>query len=219
MSQQHTLRLYTDQIPPDETSEFLPKTNRAIYVAEGTAVVRGAGVAASLAQNAAWSGPAPVQIKAGPQGARLLRWELSQDGEVLLTGRNVQSTMTLAGTPHIETGTEYLIRCDRVDFPPGGLALTHTHQGSGIRCLQNGRIRIETQGHNFWVEPGGAWFETGADPVFAETWTESPSHFVRVMILPRRMLGKSSIGYVKPEDQDKPKSQRYQVFLDETIEL
>src|SRR5215204_6781833 len=164
MSGQHTLRLYTDHIPADGVSEQLPKTNRAIYVAHGTAVVRGAGVAASLTHNTAWAGPAPVQIKAGPQGARVLRWELSQDGETLLAGENVRSAMTLAGNPRIEPGTEYLIRCDRVDFPPGGLALTHTHQGSGIRCLQSGRIRIETQGHHFWVEPGGAWFETGADP-------------------------------------------------------
>ena len=39
------------------------------------------------------------------------------------------------------------------------------------------------------------------------------------MILPRALLGKSSISYVNPEDLAKPKSQRYQVFIDEPIEL
>jgi hypothetical protein len=39
------------------------------------------------------------------------------------------------------------------------------------------------------------------------------------MILPRSIRGKSSITYVNPEDQDKPKTQKYQVFVDEPIEL
>jgi hypothetical protein len=134
-------------------------------------------------------------------------------------GNDVQSRLTLEAEPRLQPGLDYLMRCDRVDFPPGGLAWTHTHKGPGIRCLQSGRIRIETQGHDFWVEPGEAWFETGVDPVFAETRPDGPSHFLRVMILPRSIRGKSSITYVKPEDQDKPKTQSYQVFVDEPIEL
>jgi len=59
----------------------------------------------------------------------------------------------------------------------------------------------------------------GIDPVFAETRQDGPSHFIRVMILPRSLKGKSSITYVKPEDQDKPKTQKYQVFVDEPIDL
>ena len=39
------------------------------------------------------------------------------------------------------------------------------------------------------------------------------------MILPRELLGKSSISYVKPEDLAKPKSQSYQVFIDAPVEL
>jgi hypothetical protein len=39
------------------------------------------------------------------------------------------------------------------------------------------------------------------------------------MILPRSLLGKSSIGYVNPEDIAKPKSQQYQVFIDAPVEL
>ena len=213
------LRLYTDRLTAGASSESLGATNRAVYVAGGTAVLRGGGVAASLGVNSAWQGRVPVSVTAGPAGARLLRWELSTTAPQLLQGAQVQSELTLEGEPRIEPGTDYLMRCDRVDFPPGGLALTHTHQGSGIRCLQSGRIRIETQGHDFRVEPGGAWFETGSDPVFAETWKDGPSYFVRVMILPRAIRGKSSIRYVKPEDQDRPKDQTYQVFVDEPIEL
>ena len=40
---------------------------------------------------------------------------------------------------------EYLLRLDRVDFPPGGEAYLHTHQGPGIRVLLFGSIRNEAQ--------------------------------------------------------------------------
>ncbi len=213
------LRLYNDRLSARASLGPLSKTNRVIYVCEGSAVVRGAGVAVSLAGNSVWQGAAQLTISAGSAGARLLRWELSTNSPETLSGADVKSELTLEAEPRIEQGVEYLMRCDRVDFPPGGVAYTHTHKGSGIRCLQNGRIRIDTQGHDFWVEPGGAWFETGIDPVFAETRQDGPSHFIRVMILPRTLKGTSSITYVKPEDQEKPKNQKYQVFVDEPIEL
>jgi hypothetical protein len=212
-----TLRLYTDRLGPGACSDALAPTNRTVYVAEGTAVIRDGGSTAALGANSAWQGSAAITITAGPAGARLLRWDLSAGDPALLAGANLKSELTLEGMPRIDQGIDYLMRCDRVDFPPGGVAFTHTHQGSGIRCLQSGRIRIETEGHDFWVEPGGAWFETGHDPVFAETWPDGPSHFIRVMILPRSIRGKSSIRYVNAEDQDKPKSQKYQVFVDEPI--
>ena len=40
------------------------------------------------------------------------------------------------------------------------------------------------------------------------------SRFVRVMVLPRELLGKSSIQYVNEEDKAKPKSQSYKIFAD-----
>jgi len=213
------LRLYSDQLSAKATFGPLSKRNRVIYIVEGTAVVRGAGVAVSLTGNCAWQGGSELTVTAGPAGARLLRWELSAKDDLISEGADVKSALKLDAEPRIEPGVAYLMRCDRVDFPPGGVAYTHTHKGSGIRCLQSGRIRIITQGHDFWVDPDGAWFETGVDPVFAETRQDGPSHFIRVMILPRALSGKSSITYVKAEDFDKPKTQKYQVLVDEPIEL
>jgi hypothetical protein len=215
----HVLRLYADQLQPGAVSAPLAQTNCAIYVADGDVICRGGDMAASLASNSAWQGRLGITLTGGPKGVRLLRWELSTSEPTLLYGSGITSVLELAGEPRIEPSIDYLMRCDRVDFPAGGVAFTHTHQGSGIRCLQRGRIRIETQGKDFWVETGGAWFETGSDPVFAQTRSDGPSHFVRVMILPRSIRGKSSIRYVKPEDADKPKTQTYQVFADEPIEL
>jgi hypothetical protein len=114
---------------------------------------------------------------------------------------------------------DHLLRCDRVDFPPGGEAFLHTHQGPGIRVLLFGSIRIETQGATHHYGPGEPWFETGPDPVYAATHADEPSAFVRCMVLPIALKGTPSIRYVRDEDRERPKSQRYTVFLDEPIEL
>lgn len=114
---------------------------------------------------------------------------------------------------------DYLLRCDRVDFPPGGEAFLHTHQGPGIRVLLFGSIRIETQGADRTYAPGEPWFERGPDPVHALTHPDEPSAFVRCMVLPRALLGQPSIRYVRDEDRERPKSQGYTVFLDEPVEL
>ena len=72
-------------------------------------------------------------------------------------------------------------------------------------------------GHD--IAPGEAWFEAGPDPVLATASKTLPSAFARVMILPRDMLGKPSVRYIRPEDADKPKLQTYRVFVDDPIEL
>ena len=49
--------------------------------------------------------------------------------------------------------------------------------------------------------------------------TSAETAFMRVMILPLALQGRSSISYVDAADQDKPKTQRYQVFIDFPIQL
>jgi quercetin dioxygenase-like cupin family protein len=106
------------------------------------------------------------------------------------------------------------MRGDRVDFPVGGVAYKHRHQGPGTRRLLHGSITIETEGKTHDVAPGEAWFESGPDPVFAAASTTVETAFVRCMVLPLALKGKSSISYVDDADKDKPKTQRYQVFID-----
>ena len=48
---------------------------------------------------------------------------------------------------------------------------------------------------------------------------DKPSRFIRVMILPRELTGKSSIQYVNEEDKAKPKSQSYKIYADAPIEF
>ncbi len=114
---------------------------------------------------------------------------------------------------------EYLLRCDRVDFPPGGEAYPHTHQGPGIRVLLFGSIRIETQGSTHTYAPGEAWFETrarsgarldacgGAERVRALHGAAARPRGIAVHPLRARRGPRAS------------KSQSYTVFLDEPVEL
>jgi hypothetical protein len=113
---------------------------------------------------------------------------------------------------------ERLIRCDRVDFPPAGVAYLHTHQGPGVRVLLHGSIRIDTAGSSTRYMPFEAWFEPGPEPVFAAASETEPTAFVRCMVLPARLRGQSSIRYVRDEDAAKPKPQKYTVFVDEPLE-
>jgi hypothetical protein len=46
---------------------------------------------------------------------------------------------------------------------------------------------------------------------------DKPSRFIRVMILPRAIIGKSSIEYLLEEDKAKPKTQSYKSFADAPI--
>ena len=48
---------------------------------------------------------------------------------------------------------------------------------------------------------------------------DQPGEFCRVMILPRALLGRSSISYVNEEDRNKPKRQQYTILLDQFIEV
>lgn len=204
-----TLSLHTDRLAP-KVEARLGGCNRVIYVREGDAIVRAGAQAAGLGANSAWHGRDEVTVVAGGAGATLLRWEL---------GAGMTGSSTLAQSVELNDPGGYLMRCDRVDFPPGGIAWTHVHRGPGIRCLLAGSIRVDVNGKAHDVEPGGAWFEAGPDPVLATASKTVPTAFVRVMILPRELRGKSSIRYVKPDEADKPRLQTYRVFVDEFIDL
>jgi hypothetical protein len=76
---------------------------------------------------------------------------------------------------------------------------------------------VQSGGFGQTVERYGAWFENGTDPVEAHAVSDTTAAFVRVMILPAGLLGRSSIRYVRESDKDLPKPQRYQVFVDEPL--
>jgi hypothetical protein len=139
-----------------------------------------------------------------------LHWELLDDAP---------ADAMLAADVELDPGVEWLMRLDRVDFPPGGVAYRHTHPGPGIRCLLFGSIRIESGGSTHEYGPFEPWFESGPEPVLATASTTEASAFVRAMLLPREWQGKRTIRYVDPADEEKPKLQRATVFAEQPVRL
>ena len=206
------LALLEDRLGEDERLH-LSAARRVVYAVHGVVGVEAGASPASIDENTAWHGAGPCVIHARA-AARLWRWELRADG--IHVTDPPQTTLKLSHAIEMPSDGA-LMRADRVDFPPRGIAYTHTHQGPGIRVLLHGRFRVETNGHALELGAGGPWFERGPDPVYAEAIGDEPTSFVRVMVLPVALRGKSSIRYVKSEDQARPKSQTYTVFVDAPI--
>ncbi len=219
----YALRLLEDRLQPGcEIVPAVPARNRVIYVVEGDVTVTSEGGPQMRGANEAWFGAAPCSVEGGAHGARLWRWELvssppADDGAA--SGNGVASTAKLTQALDLDPQGAYLMRCDRVDFPLGGKAYTHQHQGPGIRCLLRGEFTVTVYEKASLFHPGDPWFEAGPDPVYAEASTSELSSFARAMVLPRSLKGRSSIRYVRDEDRDKPKTQTYTMFVDEFVEL
>jgi len=161
-----------------------------------------------------------AELTAAACGATVWRYELAPEAvpTVALAPRDGITREKLHQRIAWPIADGVLVRADSVSFPPGGCAYLHTHQGPGIRCLIDGGIRIDTMGHSASYGPGAAWFESGPDPVFAQAAGDRASRFIRVMVLPATLLGRSSIAYVNDEDREKPKSQVYKSFVDQLID-
>lgn len=209
----YELKLYQEELAPQAAARALPAAVRAVYVVSGGLRLSGGGATATLGANSAWHSTGALSIAAGSLASVALRWELTAADAPgsPLAGDGVSSAQLLAAKMTLDRKEPWLLRCDRVDFPPGGEAFKHTHRGGGIRCLLRGSIEIETKGARHGYRTLEAWFEAGPDPVYAAASAAEPTAFARVMVLPRALLGKSSISYVDPADLARPKSQRYQV--------
>jgi hypothetical protein len=190
----------------------LPAVPRMIFVVHGSVTIADR----ALKADEAFSGEGAVTIKAGSEGATLWRWEFAPAGPAATAPGMVTREKLSAALETLPKG-ELLLRGDSVAFPPGGCAYLHRHQGPGTRCVFEGAIRIDTHGKSTSYGPGGAWYETGPDPVFAQAAADKPTRFIRVMILPQALIGKSSIEYLNEEDKAKPKSQSYKLYADMPI--
>jgi len=200
----------------------LPPLNRVLYVLSGDVAVTHGSQASRVAEGQAWHGAGQASLTTYGRGATVLRYELrpaaaetAKDPE----WPGVDSRVLLAHPMALDPAAAYLMRCDRVEFAPGGEALPHGHRGGGIRCLIAGRLEVRVGGGAGRVmRPGEAWFESGVEPVHAIASPEEATAFIRVAILPREIRGKSSIVYVDPAHAAvKPRT--YTVFVDEPIEV
>jgi quercetin dioxygenase-like cupin family protein len=169
---------------------------------DGVETQAGPRVVYDLDRNEAWLGAARVSGHA-------LVWALDDDGE----------GAALTAEVELDPAEGWVVRCDRIDFPPGGVAHRHVHPGPGIRRLLHGELTIDAGGREQTFGPGEAWFEGPGYPVRAAASATEDTAFVRVLLLPREWQGKRTIRYLDPADEAKPNLQRAAVLLEEPLQL
>jgi len=213
------LRLTEDRLGPGARLVLSPMP-RVFYARNGGVWLTAAATTTHLEAGMAWHGVGDAVLVADAP-AVLLRFELI--GGARLDGRDAESSESRRLLEHaieLDPARGWLMRCDRVDFAPGGVALPHGHKGGGIRCLLAGTLEV-TVGDRAprLMLPGDAWFESGREPVLAKASPEMATAFVRVSILPPEIRGQSSIVYVEPADAGKGRPRQYTVYVDEPLVL
>jgi hypothetical protein len=113
---------------------------------------------------------------------------------------------------------DWILRCDRVDFPPGSAAYRHVHPGAGIRRLLHGELTIDSPDGVRTYHTGESWHEGADHPVLATASATEDTAFVRAMLLPAEWAGKRTIRYLEPADAEKPKLQRATILLEHPVE-
>lgn len=166
---------------------------------------------------------------AGPEPGALVLYDLARgaalpasarvEGPALVFALAEQAgeDAALAAEVELDPGTRWLARCDRVDFPPGGVAYRHVHPGPGIRRMLEGALTVERDGDARTYRAGEAWFEGAGDPVRATAWEKGPAAFVRLLLLPAEWAGRRTIRYLDPADEERPKLQRATILLEELL--
>jgi quercetin dioxygenase-like cupin family protein len=178
---------------------------------KGVSAQDGAGVIYDLTRNRAALAPEHV-------GGPALVWQLPGIESMFVPDRH-KGTPALAVDVELDSATDWVFRCDRVDFPPGGIAYRHAHPGPGIRRLLFGELTIDAPGHTHTYGAGDAWFEGADYAVLATSSASDETAFVRVLLLPAQWAGKRTIRYLDPADDEKPKLQRATILLEAPIQL
>ena len=209
----HSLRLVEHDL--GAAALALPAGIRILVMAAGAAQVAARDGERPIGAAAAWHGTGPCTVR-GAAGGRLLRFELVRQPPPDAGGGQVR----LEHPVPIERGARYLMRCDRVEFAPGGVALPHRHVGGGIRRLLAGALTVTVgEAPPRLMGPGDPWFESGREPVLAVADPAADTSFVRVSILPAEIRGRSSIVYVDPADAARGRPRTYTVYVDEPLDL
>jgi hypothetical protein len=213
----YAMRLSRDVFRPGHDAPLvLPALNRALFVLAGAADVEQDDGLVSVLAGQAWYSDRSYTIRPGTPGTIVLRCELFRGPAPV----DERSTMLIEHAIELDPTAEYLLRCDRVEFEPGDVALPHGHHGGGIRYLVTGSLEITIGNHPArLMTPDSAWFESGREPVLAVASLAEPTAFIRVAILPREIRGQSSIWYADPADAKRSRAQRTTLYLDEPIEL
>lgn len=139
------------------------------------------------------------------------RFEVSEVAD--LTAPHEHARLVLAHPLPRDPAAPFVLRMDRVDFPPEGATPKHGHAGPGIRRLLSGRLLAEVGDEAHRIDPGGAWFETGTDPVIGRVMAPG-SAFIRCMVLEADLLGRPTFRPWSAEEAAKPRSASSRLYFD-----
>lgn len=146
---------------------------------------------------------------ATPNG-RSLVWQLdhdARDAEDALLSRFVQ----------LDPFADWVVRCDRVDFPLGGIAYPTRILARGSATCSRASSRSSPRAGRRSTGRA-ALGSSGPDPVTARASAHIETSFVRVLVLPAEWAGKRTIRYLEPPPET-TRPQRASVLLEHAIAL
>lgn len=211
----YSLRLVEHRLEAGALLSFV-QGPRVIFVRAGALRVVGADPdQAPVGEDAAVFAAGACGVQSYREALSLLVFELVRQPPAAARGR-----VLLEHPIALDPKRDWLMRCDRVDFAPGGVAPAHGHRGGGIRCLLRGALRVTVgEAPGRLMRPGDAWFESGRDPVVAEASATEETAFIRCAILPAEIRGQSSLVYVDPADAARSRPRTYTIYVEEPFSL
>jgi hypothetical protein len=183
----YTLRLYHDRYGAKrKNAPTLLAQHGIVYMHEGSATVNGQPVKKDTAVY--WRDVATIE--AGSKGAQIWRWELvrTSDPNNLSHGAGIESRLRMSRRIRmfaLVPTSKWLFRLDSIVDNEGSTGL-HSHPGSGIRCMIEGHLRVESdkgECSDNW-NPGDAWYEEGSYPLISTSDKGEKATFLRGMVLP-----------------------------------
>lgn len=187
-----TLSKWADALPAGASAESHdPPQHSIVYVAQGSVDLDGQ----HLDEGEASYREGSFQLDAGANGALLWRWGLSPvgSGDGLLISDaavSIQRMVRRVKMFEMVPTSKWLFRLDRILNFEGTTGM-HSHPGSGIRCMQQGTLRAESQKGecSYASQSGDVWYEEGAYPLVSTVDPGDKATFLRGMILPPEFKG------------------------------
>ncbi len=196
------LALFEDRL--EGGTRKLPAAVHGLYLRDGSVTLDGAPLAPDSATLV--NGSAVVAGR-----GEVWRFEVS-DVQALAEPEEF-ATLILAHALTRDPAAPFVLRMDRVDFPPEGATPKHGHAAPGIRRLLSGRLLAEVGAATHRINAGDAWFETGDDPVVGRAMLPG-SAFIRCMVLDPALLGRPTFRAWNAEEAAKPRSTASRLFFD-----
>jgi hypothetical protein len=183
----YTLRLYHDSYAPDSAAEEDLEAQHSIaYVLQGAALINGQKVGRDTAVYC----KDVASFEGGPDGAVIWRWELvrTEEPNNLAWGDGIASRLCMSRRIRmfeLVPTSKWLFRLDCIYNNRGSTGL-HSHPGSGIRCMLQGHLRVESDkgesSDNHLT--GDCWYEEGSYPLVSTSDPGETADFLRGMVLP-----------------------------------